>query len=95
MQILLADAVDVRSRHFLDPGPIAFQEIRRITIELIRHALAQDFVGSIEIENECIQDRVLRARDLLIRDRIRFQLVYFRIERLYRLDGTRALRSHG
>src|ERR1700674_173925 len=52
VQVLCRGASYIFLSNFLDPGAIAFQVIRWISVELVRHAFAEHFLRRIKIENE-------------------------------------------
>jgi len=59
--ILCRYTSDIGRRYLLDSGLKTFQEIRRISIELVGHAFAQDFVRRVEVEDKGIENGVLGA----------------------------------
>src|SRR5262252_2390757 len=76
-------------------GTEALEIVSRIAIKLVSHALTQYLVGRIEIEDERIEDRVLRLLDFDVRQRVRRKIVDLLIERTNRLNRAGTLRSHG
>ena len=93
MKVFRNDSRHVGRCYLLDAGAIAFQKICGIPIKFIRHALSQDLVWSIEIENEGIQDGVLGACDLSIGYWFRLEFVDLCVKTLYGFDRGATLRA--
>ena len=91
VEILCGDAIDVRHGGLLNSGTIFLKKVQRVAIELVRHALAQNFVRRIEIENEGIEDGILGALDFVFCNGLLLQFVEIVVERLNRFHRAFAL----
>ena len=95
MQIFRNDPRHVCRSHLFNASAIAFKEVCRISVILIRHTFTKDFIRRIKVEDERIEDRVFRPCDLRVRDRLLAQIVDLSVERLNGLDRGQTLGSHG
>ena len=79
-QLVLVDvfarhSIHVVGCHLLNAGREALQKVSRITVKLISHLFRQNLVFLVELEDERIQDRVLRALEFYFRGRMLFQVI--------------------
>ena len=93
MDIFRGYAIDVRCRYFLDFRRILVEPVGGISIELVGHALGENFIGRVEAEDECVEDRVFGLLDFIVGDGILGQIVDVFIERLDGLDCALAFGS--
>src|ERR1051326_6738360 len=94
MDVFGDDAGDVSGLNFLNSATEALEKVRWIAVELVGHALTQDFVRRVEVKDERVQQGILGALDLVVVDRIGLQLVEFLIECLNGFDCALALCAH-
>ena len=91
MQILGGHAVDVGGRDFLDFRLVLVEPVGRISVVLVGHALAENFVGRVEAEDEGVEDGVFGVLDFVVGDGLLGEVVDVFVGGLNRFDG--ALRS--
>src|SRR5437899_1393820 len=94
MDIFPRCPVHIGGGHLLYSGAIALQEIWRIAVKLIRHALAQHLLFGIKREDKGIQDGIFGLLDFLIFQAIFQQLGNLLVERLKSGRSAAALGSH-
>ena len=93
MDIFRCYAIDIRCRYSLYFRRILVEPVGGISIELVCHALGENFIGRVEAEDECVEDRVFGLLDLIFVDGILGHIVDVFVERLDRLDCALAFGS--
>ncbi len=91
VQVLGGDAVHVGCSDLLDFRLIFVEPVGRISVIFVGHALAENFVGRVEAEDEGVEDGVFGALDFVVGDGMFGEIVDVFAGGLNRFDRASAL----
>jgi hypothetical protein len=75
VQILGGDAVHVGGGDFLDFRLVLVEPVGRVAVVFVGHALAENFVGRVEAEDERVEDGVFGVLDFFVGDGVLGEVV--------------------